>query len=210
MQKFRYLSSLLILSLMLLEGCASSPTSPTAVIPTTSPSSTSVPSIDGLSLSVSINPITIVPGDVINISASERNTTNKTVSVPANQNLLFSSMFQALNAGGGGGVMPFGFAIYQGDFSLQNLPPTSLPYKEPIYHNGPALKVNSYGFDPSSGLAYVPELRTKFEVTSSTSLIGYTGDVAIPWVAFSPGTYTLVVGDEWGALAILHFFVIAS
>jgi hypothetical protein len=60
---------------------------------------------------------------------------------------------------------------------------------------------SSYSFDP---------LSTENLITGT--YVGYwsgpkIGNQMPAYVPFSPGTYTVVAGDEWGQVAILHFIV---
>jgi hypothetical protein len=74
----------------------------------------------------------------------------------------------------------------------------------------------SYGFQPlsdtaaifqmpESDAAFTLEMKTEFEPAPT----GYwTGNVQNTTLTdFEPGVYTVVAGDEWGALVVLHFTV---
>jgi phenolic acid decarboxylase len=78
------------------------------------------------------------------------------------------------------------------------------------------LSVNAYVFQPSSDIASVfyfdsfdpnPDL-IDFKISSGITVTGYwlNGQETTPH-NFTPGVYTVVGGDEWGALAVLHFVV---
>lgn len=71
--------------------------------------------------------------------------------------------------------------------------------------------INSYIFAPSSDFANMTQSlgggdRILLKSTIITKGFSPTGQVG-SFINFSPGTYTLVAGDEWGALIILHFEV---
>ena len=71
--------------------------------------------------------------------------------------------------------------------------------------------INSYIFEPSSDFANMTQImgggnREQLKSTFQTKGFSTTGQVG-SFINFVPGTYTLVAGDEWGALIILHFEV---
>ncbi len=107
--------------------------------------------------------------------------------------------------------MPFGVALLEGSYSLQNLTAAKqLPlYQNGIYHCPMERydKVNAYVFEPSSDNATLETPDGNFidEVRYSTSVGGFYGDDG--YHALANGRYTIVAADEWGHIAIQHFTV---
>jgi hypothetical protein len=114
---------------------------------------------------------------------------------------------------------PFGIAIFQGNYTVANIS-TATPlqiYEPGIYHCPDILAdISSYVFQPLSDTAGV------FQMSESTA--GFTAgmnaefepaptgywasnEVGAAFTNFGPGVYTVVAGDEWGALVVLHFTV---
>lgn len=108
--------------------------------------------------------------------------------------------------------MPFGVALLDGNYYLQNLTISKqLPlYQDGIYHCPMERydKVNAYVFEPSSSNATLETPAGNFtsEIRYSLSVNGFyspTND----FQALANGEYTIVAGDEWGHIALQHFTV---
>jgi hypothetical protein len=75
----------------------------------------------------------------------------------------------------------------------------------------------SYDFEPCSGMAAICTTISGYEnteppptdMTTSLTLLGFWvgGCCNATFSNFTPGIYTVVGGDEWGALVVLHFTV---
>lgn len=210
---------LLVIALIALPACgATTETTPTVTPPSSIPplntSSTTSESVNGLLLSLSLNATTFQPGQEILVVIDEQNTL-ATVNNVSTSN---SWPLKGLSLGPCGTLnYPIGVAIFQGYYTSSNVSsatPLQL-YKPGTYHCPMILsEINAYAFQPSSDIASAygscdpnPCL-TDFEISSEITVTGYwlNGQEAAP-SNFTPGVYTVVAGDEWGALAVLHFVV---
>ncbi|MDE1763877.1 MAG: hypothetical protein KGH88_06500 [Thaumarchaeota archaeon] len=108
--------------------------------------------------------------------------------------------------------MPFGVALLEGNYSLQNL---TAAKQLSLYQNGtyncPMERydhVNAYAFEPSSDNATLETPAGNFtsEMRYSLSVNGFYGP-ANDFQALADGEYTIVAGDEWRHIALQHFTV---
>jgi hypothetical protein len=169
--------------------------------------------VNGLSLSLSLNSTTLQPGQEISVLIDEQNTLTTVNNVSASNGW----PLKGLSLGPCGTVnYPIGVAIFQGYYTSSNVSsatPLQL-YKPGIYYCPMILSyISGYVFQPSSDIAGVlsdsdptPQLTNK--MTSEITVTGYwlNGQEAT-LSNFTPGVYTVVGEDEWGALAVLHFVV---
>jgi hypothetical protein len=192
--------------------------------------SLSTNSTSGLRLTLSMNAMTIRMYDTLAVRAEEVNT------LPQSVNLTAADKW-ATGANGQGGVCGsadlVGIAVFGGNYTKSNLPARGegqlsltggvcLPAG---YYTVP----HSYLFQPQSALAteayeckpYFPnevfsppcpsisirqaQTHANFSISKHWDIS--TDDQYSSYHYFSPGTYTLVGVDEWGAIAILHFEV---
>jgi MFS family permease len=111
---------------------------------------------------------------------------------------------------------PFGISILQGYYDSENVAgATPLQIFDPnsFYTCPVMMAVASYDFQPWSSIA---------DIYTSHDVVPYSLNMTTPLTAtgfwtgsrpdatfsnFTPGVYTLVGGDEWGALVVLHFTV---
>ena len=206
------LSCCLVLVLAL-PACERSSTRTTTII-TNSATKYIVASKNGLALSIGLESTNYHPGDTISIKIDEINTLAKDNLVQgadlwADQNLTL----------GGCGVefYPFGLSILAGYYDESNYssaaPLVSLYELDAIYQCPAEVGINSYDFEPSSNVAIVMSPGAD---NSSPINMTHTNTVTGFWMGtwfhatysdFTPGIYTIVGGDMWGAIAILHFTV---
>ncbi|MDE1764542.1 MAG: hypothetical protein KGH88_09940, partial [Thaumarchaeota archaeon] len=107
---------------------------------------------------------------------------------------------------------PVGIAIYEGNYSLENVA-VARPLQ--LYQNGtymcPMLvTVDGYVFEPSSDKAITetPNGNSTGEMKYHATFDGFYS--ARGFEQPPAGTYTVVGGDEWGHVAIQHFTVTNS
>jgi len=171
----------------------------------------------GLNLRVAMNTTSLQSGQGIDIVISETNTLNTTNTVNASGNWQLSS----LNLGPCTFGYPMGLAIFKGYYLYSNISTAeSLDLYQPgIYYYCPAgFFATSFTFQPLSAVASVNEapnwsssLPMTYEVTASgywtdNYPLDYAG-VNATFSNFQTGIYTVVGGDEWGQLVLLHFVV---
>ena len=187
-----------------------------ATTPFNNGNSASSQSGSGLILLLSLDSKTYQSGQQVGIYINE----NNTLSTP---NTVITSDKWPISGLGGGPCgplnYPFGIAIFQGNYYAANISSaTPLQIYEPgIYHCPMILSsISSYVFQPLSDSADVfqmsestavstMEMNTEFEPAPT----GYwaSNNVGATFSNFEPGVYTVVGGDEWGTLVIVHFTV---
>jgi hypothetical protein len=188
----------------------------TATTPFNNGNSASSKSVSGLSLSLSLDSKTYQSGQQVGIYIDEKNTLSKTNTITTSAKWPVSGL-----GVGPCGVLnyPFGIAIFKGSYTAANIS-SGVPlqiYEPNIYHCPMILTdISSYVFQPLSDSAAV------FQMSESTAVFtagmnaefepaptGYwaSNEVGAAFTNFGPGVYTVVAGDEWGALVVLHFTV---
>ena len=200
----------------LITSTTTSITSTTATTSTNSNSASSN-SISGLSLSLSLDGTTYHPGQEISIVLDEKNTLSVPNNVPVSDNWSYSNLGLSPCDLGPGFGYPFGIVIFQGDYTSSNFStatPLSLyDYSMPVPCPGP-MPSTAYDFEPLSDNATA--VSSSASVPNSTYAINTELNETGYWTGVSPdvskhgfahGVYTVVGGDEWGALVVLHFTV---
>jgi hypothetical protein len=206
-------------------GCDSStstaaPTNTTSLVSTVvndfnRVNSASFKSANGLNLSLALDAKTFKPGYTINIVVSEWNTLSKTNDVPVSDKWPVPGLSVDIC---GTRSFPFGVAILRGDYSAGNVE-TATPLI--LYNpNGivqgclpPVVDVTAFHFKPSSDIATldgtVIDQSATFEISTEVSVWSYWAGNPPNAVSqnLEPGVYTVVAGDEWGALVVLHFTI---
>ena len=173
--------------------------------------------VSGLSLSLYLDSKTYQQGQQVNIVVDEKNTLKTT-------NIIASSTkwpVSGLRVGPCGTLnYPFGFAIFQGNYTAANVSSaTPLQIYQPATYTCPMIigDISSYVFQSLSDTASV------FQMSESTAVFnnmemntefepgprGYwaSNNIGAAFTLFEPGVYTVVAGDEWGALVFVHFTV---
>jgi len=177
----------------------------------------SIKSANGLSLTLSLDAKTYQQGQKVNITIDEKNTLFKTNNVPVSGNWPMDELTLA----GPCNVIPypFGIAILPGYYtSADYRKAIQLKLYKPDTYIGCINPIPSdfsiYNFKQQSDVATMssesnPQLISTIPLYVPITLTNYwTG--AYPAAVqhnFDPGVYTIVAGDEWGALVILHFTV---
>jgi hypothetical protein len=164
----------------------------------------------GLELHLAVNADSIAPGETISISIWIYNPSASEVEVSSSAGW----PLDGLGTGPCGAVnYPMGFLIMRGNLSLEGIGGGErLGLYLPGAYNCPAIlsSVRSYVLAPSSSSAQVvgsctPSVCYTLAMSANMSFSGeYT---AAGYRDFVPGAYTVVGGDEWGGLTILHFMV---
>jgi len=182
----------------------------------TNSNSASVNSISGLSLSLSLDGTTYQPGQEVSITVDEANTLTEINNVPVSNNRPYSS----LQAAPCDYISPYGIAVFQGNYTTSNFS-TGTPltlYDPHVARLCPTIYgITSYSFESSSDMAAVIE-GSNPSPTNSTQQMKYDLTINGYWpddnfssnsqlTGFAPGLYTVVAGDEWGAVVVVHFTV---
>jgi hypothetical protein len=114
--------------------------------------------------------------------------------------------------------IPVGIAVLSGYYDAANVTSgKALQVYNPGVYACPAIisGITSYLFQPSSDNATVygscqPSACFNETVSATVSVTGYWTGGPSTFTSFPSGVYTVVAGDEWGGLAILHFTVAGS
>jgi hypothetical protein len=165
----------------------------------------------GLNLSMALNTTLLQSGQGIDITITETNTLNTTITVNASDQWQLSS----LSLGPCGTYnYPMGLAIFKGYYTSSNI---STGDSLELYHGIACpmflLLITSYTFQPLSDMASVNNPYSSFNLTMASGITasGYwIGNLQgqIEFSNFTPGIYTVAGGDEWGQLVLLHFVVL--
>jgi hypothetical protein len=189
--------------------------STTSVVSATFPQGTSsVTARNGLTLMLSVNSTRLTAGQTVEVSVEDYNP----LSHPVNLSASSGWPLHYLTLGPCGTLNePIGAAILSGYYTGANASAASaLQLYQPAYYPCPAMMagITSYGFLPknSSAVMYADcgDGACNTIVVSSTVYshgywVGQIGSASFQ--DFTPGVYTVVAGDEWGALVFLHFTV---
>jgi len=173
--------------------------------------STSTETVNGLSLSLSTDRTTYQPGQVIAITVDEKNLLSTTNDIPATDNLPseFRSGFPNDPS------FPLGLAVLRGNYTMSSysiVTPLIIFNPSEVYIGTTTAEPTSYSFQPFIDVAILnggdfnssDAIRLHIEI----SINGYwPNNESASSNNFEPGIYTIVAGDEWGALVVLHFTV---
>jgi hypothetical protein len=211
---FVALAALICAAVLLNPSSESTPTATYTPITLDQYSSTVI-SKYGLSLTLSLNSTTYHPGEQISVTIDEKNI----LAVENNIHAADEWPVQGLNLGPCGMLnYPFGISILKGYYDIKSvaaITPLQLFDPNAVYHCPMILAgIISYDFQPGSDVAAI---YTSYDYFTPLS-INMTAKVASSgfWTGsrpnatfsnFTPGIYTVVGGDEWGALVILHFTI---
>ncbi len=197
------------------------------------PNSSSVTSVGGLELTISVNARTIARSQSIRINVSILNTLNETNIVSESDDWQFYgipiAMWSPCDYG-----LPAKMVILKGNYSLQDLSRVadiSFPYGcmeggsvDHVIFQPDSDRVNITGIMGTSTISnrtlgpYALELN--FTSSGYWDLLNLSMEVNSPilgmygsppaYVPFVPGVYTIGVADEWGQAVVLHFTVLAG
>ncbi len=171
-------------------------------------------SVWGLALVLSLNSTNIHSGQSISIRVDEQNTLPPPNHVPAAKNWPLDGL-----GVGPCGVLnyPMGIQVMQGYYGTNNVS-TGSPlqlYKTGTY-NCPAILsgISGYTFQSNDTASVTGSCGSDScftqNMSSTTSVSGYWTPNPLQGATFRnflPGIYTVVAGDEWETLAVLHFVV---
>lgn len=167
----------------------------------------------GLELSLSLNASAVSPGQGVSAEVEETNTQTTRLNVSASS----SWPVGELAVGPCGTLnLPIGLAVFSGNYAAGNVSSAkALQIFQPGTYACPMIlsQISSFSFQASSDNATVfgecqPSACLSEQVQASVSFGGYWSGGE--FTNFQSGTYTVVAGDEWGAIAVLHFTVASS
>jgi len=173
------------------------------------------PLAPGLKLFLSISNPVIFSGDSIGIAISESNTQT----TPVNMNFSSNWPVEGLSLSQcGTSGSPFAVGVARGYFTTSNISSSEIlyifaPTSFPMTDCAPSLfNASSYIFQPQDIVSIVyPPLDSQPQIYNETDAASVSANGYLPnvgnWTEFQLGTYTVVGGDEWGNIVILHFTV---
>lgn len=174
------------------------------------PSSASVyaDSMDGLRLYLAINATEVTQGQSVLVKVSEYNTLSAANNVSSAQTwdvagLRMNSCYSSL--------YPFGVALFQGRYTSGNVSDARALQIFPVVPCPLFIRyISGYVFSPRSDAAVVlPGTGEPTPMVANATITGFypSGPVGPQSQPLLLGTYTIVAGDEWGAVAYLYFRV---
>jgi len=163
----------------------------------------------GLVLNLSVNTSSFSQGKSLQVYISETNSLSSMNNVTASQN--WGTTF---SLGRCSADYPFGILLLKGYYTLENFTQgEKVSLQSPVQNYmcvRPPFSTSYYHFLPKSDTAVVQVDTGNQTITwpmgTSISITGYW-TVQGSFAPLQHGMYTLVAGDEWGALALLHFSV---
>ena len=171
---------------------------------------------NGLKLSLSVDATPNIQHQ-ISITLDETNVLSEINNIPVSDNW----SYKGLGVAPCDFTSPYGIAVFEGDYVASNLS-TGTPltlYDPHITRLCPTnYPVISYSFQPSLDWAQVIEnpanpLHNSQQMQYELTINGYWPDDNFSsnsqLTSFKPSVYTVVAGDEWGNLIILHFTVVS-
>jgi hypothetical protein len=183
-----------------------SPGTSSSYLPTTGVAQTA----SGLELHLSLNATSIASGQSISVTVWMYNPSSSTANVSASRDWALGGLVIGpcgpLN-------YPMGFLIMGGNLTISEvMSGQALQLYSPGTYNCPMIlsSISGYAFEPTSSSASVMGSCTSsacFSADMSASAT-FSGDYGLlGFSSFAPGSYTVVGGDEWGGLMLLHFSV---
>ncbi|HEV2137849.1 MAG TPA: hypothetical protein VGR53_03340 [Nitrososphaerales archaeon] len=169
---------------------------------------------DGLNLDFSISSNVVFAGRGISVTIEEKNPTSGAISVPAANNWPVPGLTLApcgtLNT-------PIGFGLLAGYYTSQSISKVSRNQLLDLYQPGAyscqliLAGITGYSFAPMSDRADIYQGNGSDPALFSQTMKGgvtASGFWTSSFNTFAPGYYSIVGGDEWGTLIILHFLVV--
>ena len=178
--------------------------------------STASSSTNGLILTLSLDAKTYYRGQEVQIAINEKNILTKTNSLAVSDQWPFDFPAGLLinRPLCDAEIAPFRIAVLKGEYTAATFKTgTPLLLEDPkVTHLcTPIISPTTYAFKPSSGIAVLSPAGADnssptegLQVRAQESLKGYWTP---GYVAFEPGTYTVVSADEWGNVVVTQFTV---
>ncbi len=175
-------------------------------------------SLSGLQLGLSINATNIRSGQSLLVDVYEVNPTSSLV------NLSAASAWLTRNLGIGISPCtfenePISFDVLRGAYGPTNVTggiPLQLDNYSVLYHCPPSWTARYWAYEPNSNTTVLNGCQTIhcsssgliFDNGQTITIDGtFTTGSPVLFQTFTPGVYTIVAGDEWGAAILLQFTV---
>lgn len=168
----------------------------------------SVKSSNGLIFKMETRTTSIIEGGTMSIVLREINPTEKIVNIASSNEWAIPY----LTLGPCYSNYPIGVAVFRG-FVTQNELSSHGPlnlFRPGVYDCNSDYPVSLFSILPRSDHASATPVSSSNPVLNLTlgkEILIYGYWDGIQFIKFKPGVYTLIGGDEWGALAIIHFTI---
>lgn len=186
-------------------------------------SATTANSSLGLQLDAYVNSTSIQYGQAVQVTVEIFNQLTRTNNVTGASDWKLNSLVNSTTwVQGLVCFTPANFVVFQGYYDSGNLSTARSPLQlySPLIIAPICLNSNftAYLFQPYSSVANVsltspPNYNYSINMQSSSPILSYCNKPpsaeGLCLAGFTPGTYTIVAGDEWGQLVVLHFVVSA-
>jgi len=177
----------------------------------------------GLSLTLSMNSTMIHPGEAIKVSVSLFNVLPKVNNLSGASNWKLDAFTNTSypHSLGIACFSPANILVFKGFYDNANVSSMTNPLQVGYIPSNSCLNTNYslYLFQPNSPYAKVsvtnpPQYDTTLFMSASHSIFGYcnyaSDGSSVCLRGFPAGTYTIVAGDEWSQIVLLHFEVYNS
>jgi hypothetical protein len=169
---------------------------------------------NGLRLSLTMDAKTYQSGQEIKISVDEMNELSKINDIPVSDNWGMAGLMRMYLGPCGYPNIPVGIAVFPGDIAADDIS-TVIPLHlyDPSLPFGctAVMTPTSYSFKPSSDKADVigDIVAKNQQINYGITLKGFwTTDAVSHFSYFNPGEYTVISGDEWGNVVLIHFSIL--
>ncbi len=169
---------------------------------------TSIMLASGLSFKLRTNTTTLRAGQGVSINIAMINTLSRDINVTAANRWPIMGL---IDNACGTLFYPMGIGVAKGNYQLNNVSSATLLdmcESGPGAGPGGPYPVLYYLFKSGSSYANVSGYRTLLAINATVQISGYwVGSTGQTKNNFDSGMYTVIAGDEWGDLVVLHFVV---
>ena len=164
---------------------------------------------DNLQLRLSVNATTVAPGQAFTIAVSEFNTLTTTNNVSAANTWALDGLELGPCGHSYGPTQgPLGIEVFSGRYTAANVSQAQALgiYPSPVACPQFIRQITGFSFQPTSDNAYwLPSFGGNGTAVAGSVTVGSEyPSYSSAGQPLSPGTYTLVGGDEWGNLLFLY------
>lgn len=168
----------------------------------------------GVVLTLSINTTVVRSNNSFTFDIEEFNPTDRSFNLSKADNWYLSSLTSAWFCYNG--VPPYGFAVFRGYYTLQNVSSAVNVIKLGIYGCIYTGNPTAFSFPPRStfvpigtiSLGYLQGSLQVYAINGDCVKSGSLCNMVYSLGSSKPTIYTMATGDEWGDLVLLHFSVV--
>ncbi len=168
--------------------------------------------VEAVTLSASLNSTEIGQNQTLKVTITDTNTLRLPNELPLAGDWRVQNL--SLGACVWPNEYPFGIAVFQGRFGMNNISSAGSPLPPaPTFLPGAVFSCpsaarpgNSVKFEPLQSISFTEKI-SGYYTTGFTPVQGLSGGIFGVHHPFAPGAYTLAAGDEWGHVELLTFQV---